>query len=133
MNEQNWYLTSTEICHCYSEMKFKSEIPKFSQKSKKKKGHKIMTEKLGFCLILTLNKIKTSWSLKKPSAVSKRGRWWDEVKLTDMGEEAIWGFFKRRKKWSTREREREDMKLERITCFSFFFFFGLLYTNLVSR
>ena len=129
MNEQNWYLTSTEICHCYSEMKFKSEIPKFSQKSKKKKGHKIMTEKLGFCLILTLNKIKTSWSLKKPSAVSKRGRWWDEVKLTDMGEEAIWGFFKRRKKWRTRERERgrEDMKLERITCFSFFFFWAFIY------
>ena len=60
MNEQNWYLTSTEICHRYSEMKFKNEIPKFSQKSKKKKGHKTMTEKLGFCLILTLNKIKTS-------------------------------------------------------------------------
>ena len=111
MNEQNWYLTSTEICHRYSEMKFKSEIPKFSQKSKKKKGHKTMTEKLGFCLILTLNKIKTSWSLKKPSAVSKRGRWWDEVKLTDMGEEAIWGFFKRRKKWSTRERERERERI----------------------
>ena len=36
MNEQNWYLTSTEICQRYSEMKFKSEIPKFSQKSKKK-------------------------------------------------------------------------------------------------
>ena len=36
MNEQNWYLTSTEICLRYSEMKSKSEIPKFSQKSKKK-------------------------------------------------------------------------------------------------
>ena len=32
MKEQNWYLTSTEICQRYSEMKFKSEIPKISQK-----------------------------------------------------------------------------------------------------
>ena len=37
MNEQNWYLTSTEIFLRYSEMKSKSEIPKFSQKSKKEK------------------------------------------------------------------------------------------------
>ena len=66
MKEQNWNLTNTEICQRYNEMKFKSEIPKFSQKSKKKKGHKTMTEKLGFCLILTLNKIKTSRSLKNP-------------------------------------------------------------------
>ena len=87
MKEQNWYLTSAEICQRYSEMKFKSEIPKISQKSKKKKGHKTMTEKLGFCLILTLNKIKTSWSLKNPLAVSKWGRQWDEVKLMDWGEE----------------------------------------------
>ena len=36
MKEQNWYLTSTEICQRYSEIKFKSEIPKISQKSKKK-------------------------------------------------------------------------------------------------
>ena len=93
MKEQNSYLTSIEICQRYSEMKFQREIPKFSQKSKKQKGHKTMKEKLGFCLIFTLNKIKTSWSLKKPSAVSKWGRWWDEVKLMDMGEEAIWGFF----------------------------------------
>ena len=34
MKEQNWYLTSTEICQRYSEMKFKSEIPKISQKEK---------------------------------------------------------------------------------------------------
>ena len=93
MKEQNRYLTSIEICQRYSEMKFKSEIPKISQNSKTKKGHKTMTEKLGICLILTLNKIKTSWSLKKPSAVSKWGRRWNEVKLTYMVEEAIWGFF----------------------------------------
>ena len=36
MKEQNRYLTSIEICQRYSEMKFKSEIPKISQKSKKK-------------------------------------------------------------------------------------------------
>ena len=36
MKEQNWYLTSTEICQRYSQIKFKSEIPKISQKSKKK-------------------------------------------------------------------------------------------------
>ena len=41
-------------------MKYKSEIPKFSQNSEKKKEHKSMTERLGFCLILILNKIKTS-------------------------------------------------------------------------
>ena len=37
MKEQNWYPTSIEMCQRYSEMKFKSEIPKFSQKIKKEK------------------------------------------------------------------------------------------------
>ena len=133
MKEQNWNLTNTEICQRYSEMKFKSEIPKFSQKSKQKKGQKTMTEKLGFCLILTLNKIKTSWSLKKPSAVSKWGRWWDEVKLTDMGEEAIWGFLREGKRGSTRERKRGSEVEDLFFIFFFFFFLWLLYTNLVSQ
>ncbi|KAM3695222.1 hypothetical protein ACJW30_07G113400 [Castanea mollissima] len=56
--EQNWYLTSAGVCQRYSEMKFKSEIPKFFQQFKKKKGNKTMTQKLGICLILTLNKKK---------------------------------------------------------------------------
>ena len=124
MNEQNWYLTNTKICQCYSEMKFKSEIPKFSQKSKKKKGHKTMTEKLRFCLILTLNKIKTSWSLIKPSAVSKWGRWGDEVKLTNMGEEAIWGFLREGKRGSTQERKRGS----EVEDLFFIFFFCGFYT-----
>ena len=120
MKEQNWYPTSIKMCQRYSETKFKSEIPKFSQKSKKKKRHKTVIEKLGFCLILTLNKIKTSWSLKKPLAVSKWGHRWDEVKLKEWGEEeAIWDG----ERGSTRERER-IWSWERPTNFSFFFFFG---------
>ena len=39
---KNWipkkYFNKHFLCQCYSEMKFKSEIPKFSQKSKKEKG-----------------------------------------------------------------------------------------------
>ena len=75
------------MCQRYSETKFKSEIPKFSQKIKKEKEAQNSDREIRLCLILTLNKIKTSWSLKNPLAVSKWGRQWDEVKLMDWGEE----------------------------------------------
>ena len=98
----------------------------------KNQKRKTMTEKLGFCLILTLNKIKTSWSLKKPSAVSKWGRWWMKWSWRTWEKKKSEVFLREGKRGSTRERERErerkrgreDMNLrERITCFSFFFFF----------
>ena len=87
-----------------------------------------MTEKLGICLILTLNKIKTIWSFKKPSAVSKWRRRWDGVKkLTDMGEEAIWVFLRE----GAHERER-GYEVERDPPI-FRFCFWLLYTDLAYR
>ena len=117
----------------YNEMNFKSESPKFFQQFKKKKGNKTMTEKLGICLILTLNKIKKIWSFKNPQRWVNEGRQWDEVKkLMDMGEEAIWVFFFKGRSTREREREREDMKLRETHLFLRFCFW-LLYTDLAYR
>ena len=119
------------MCQRYSEMKFKSEIPKFIQQFKKKKGDKTMTEKLGICLILTLNKIKTIWSFKKPLAVSKWGTpmgWSEEI--DGHGRRSNLSFFKGR---STREREREREResWERPTYFSFLFLAFIYWPSLL--
>ena len=74
------------MCQRYSEMKFKSEIPKFFQQFKKEKGEQNNDTEIRHLLDIYLKQNQNNLI----HLFLNEGRRWDEVKkLTDMGEETI--------------------------------------------